>query len=205
MLLLGEPQQPGKNKPGAPPAKGGGKSGGGKGAPPKAAARKGPQEETSGIGAVLAAMPGWSKALVVVLAMLIVLWQTGVLKAVLPKGGKYGPDLDSRIVFVGNAFCDNDPNAIKQLATPDSRDAVGQWYDLVHLALQTDSTRVVSLFLWSHMEGVGLGGVTLAHHDASHHGQSEDQAAPGTRLRHAHPPSFKSWAAGPGGQVHVVI
>jgi hypothetical protein len=50
-----------------------------------------------------------------------------------------------------------------------------QWYDLVHLALQTDSTRVVSLHLWSHMEGVGLDGVTLAHHDASHHGQSEDK------------------------------
>jgi hypothetical protein len=50
-----------------------------------------------------------------------------------------------------------------------------QWYDLVHLALQTDSTRVVSLFLWSHMEGAGLDGVTLAHHDASHHGQSEDK------------------------------
>jgi hypothetical protein len=50
-----------------------------------------------------------------------------------------------------------------------------QWFDLVHLALQTDSTRVVSLHLWSHMEGVGLDGITLAHHDASHHGQSEDK------------------------------
>jgi hypothetical protein len=52
-----------------------------------------------------------------------------------------------------------------------------QWFDLVHLALQTDSTRVIALWLWSHQEGVGLDGVTLAHHDASHHGQSESKIA----------------------------
>jgi hypothetical protein len=45
-----------------------------------------------------------------------------------------------------------------------------QWYDLVHLALQTDSTRVVSLWLGS-QERPEIDGVTLAHHDASHHGQ----------------------------------
>jgi hypothetical protein len=45
-----------------------------------------------------------------------------------------------------------------------------QWYDLVHLALQTDSTRVVSLYLGS-QERPEIEGVTLAHHDASHHGQ----------------------------------
>lgn len=48
-----------------------------------------------------------------------------------------------------------------------------QWYDLCHLALQTDSTRVISLYLWSHMEHINLAGLTLAHHDASHHGQDE--------------------------------
>jgi hypothetical protein len=46
-----------------------------------------------------------------------------------------------------------------------------QWFDLVHLALQTDSTRVVSLYLWSHTERLDLPGVAVTHHDASHHGQ----------------------------------
>jgi hypothetical protein len=45
-----------------------------------------------------------------------------------------------------------------------------QWFDIVHLALQTDSTRVVSLWLGS-QERPEIEGVTLAHHDASHHGQ----------------------------------
>ncbi|MBM3758240.1 MAG: DUF1552 domain-containing protein [Acidobacteria bacterium] len=45
-----------------------------------------------------------------------------------------------------------------------------QWYDLVHLALQTDSTRVVSLSLDS-QERPTIDGVTIGHHDASHHGQ----------------------------------
>ena len=45
-----------------------------------------------------------------------------------------------------------------------------QWYNLVHLALQTDSSRVVSLWL-STQERPEITGVTLGHHDASHHGQ----------------------------------
>ncbi len=45
-----------------------------------------------------------------------------------------------------------------------------QWYDIVHLALQTDSTRVVSLFL-STQDRPEIDGVKLGHHDASHHGQ----------------------------------
>lgn len=45
-----------------------------------------------------------------------------------------------------------------------------QWYDIVHLALLTDSTRVVSLWLGS-QERPEIEGVNLAHHDASHHGQ----------------------------------
>ena len=45
-----------------------------------------------------------------------------------------------------------------------------QWYDIVHLAMQTDSTRVISLFL-STQERPEIEGVKLAHHDASHHGQ----------------------------------
>jgi hypothetical protein len=45
-----------------------------------------------------------------------------------------------------------------------------QWYDIVRLALETDSTRVITLYL-SSQEQSGVEGVTLAHHDASHHGQ----------------------------------
>lgn len=48
-----------------------------------------------------------------------------------------------------------------------------QWFDLVHLALQTDSTRVINLALWSHEAVNDLPGLTMAHHDASHHGQDE--------------------------------
>jgi hypothetical protein len=45
-----------------------------------------------------------------------------------------------------------------------------QWFDIIHLALQTDSTRVVTLHLGS-QDQTGVTNVTLAHHDASHHGQ----------------------------------
>jgi hypothetical protein len=45
-----------------------------------------------------------------------------------------------------------------------------QWFDIIHLALQTDSTRVVTLHLGSQDQS-GVTNVTLAHHDASHHGQ----------------------------------
>jgi hypothetical protein len=48
-----------------------------------------------------------------------------------------------------------------------------QWFDLVHLALQTDSTRSIALYLWSHTERLDLPGVAVSHHDASHHGQDE--------------------------------
>jgi hypothetical protein len=50
-----------------------------------------------------------------------------------------------------------------------------QWFDLVHLALQTDSTRVISLYLWSHTERLDLPGVAVTHHDASHHGQDDEK------------------------------
>lgn len=45
-----------------------------------------------------------------------------------------------------------------------------QWFDLAHLAFQTDSTRVISLWLGS-QERPEIQGVNLGHHDASHHGQ----------------------------------
>jgi hypothetical protein len=47
-----------------------------------------------------------------------------------------------------------------------------QWFDMVHLALQTDSTRVVALWLWSYGR-LNLEGVAIGHHDATHHGMDE--------------------------------
>jgi hypothetical protein len=44
------------------------------------------------------------------------------------------------------------------------------WYNIVHLALQTDSTRAVSLWIGT-QDRPEITGVTLGHHDASHHGQ----------------------------------
>lgn len=48
-----------------------------------------------------------------------------------------------------------------------------QWFDLIHLALQTDSTRVINFSIWSHEAVNDLPGLTMAHHDASHHGQDD--------------------------------
>jgi Protein of unknown function (DUF1552) len=47
-----------------------------------------------------------------------------------------------------------------------------QWFDLVHLALRTDSTRVVALWIWSYGRP-DLPEVSIGHHDATHHGQDE--------------------------------
>lgn len=45
------------------------------------------------------------------------------------------------------------------------------WFDLMHLALQSDSTRIITLSL-SGISGVPvIDGVSLGHHDLSHHGQ----------------------------------
>ncbi len=53
---------------------------------------------------------------------------------------------------------------------PDLVERSRQWYEIVRLALQTDSTRVVSL--WQHTnERPEIPGVKIGHHDASHHGQ----------------------------------
>jgi hypothetical protein len=49
-----------------------------------------------------------------------------------------------------------------------------QWYDLVHLALQTDSTRVIALWLWSYGR-LDIPEVAIGHHDATHHGQDESK------------------------------
>ena len=60
------------------------------------------------------------------------------------------------------------------LTDPRTLDRERQWFDLVHLALQTDSTRVIALWIWSHGR-VDVPGVEIAHHDATHHGQDESK------------------------------
>jgi BMFP domain-containing protein YqiC len=45
------------------------------------------------------------------------------------------------------------------------------WFDLIHLALQTDSTRLVTLQLLGTSGVPPISGVSLGHHDLSHHGK----------------------------------
>ena len=60
-------------------------------------------------------------------------------------------------------------------AEPANEDLVGRetlWYDITRLAFQTDSTRVILLTMGD-TGRAKLDGLTLAHHDASHHGKDE--------------------------------
>jgi hypothetical protein len=53
-------------------------------------------------------------------------------------------------------------------------DLVGKtrvWFDLIHLALQTDSSRLVTLQLLGTSSVPPVQGVTFGHHDLSHHGK----------------------------------
>lgn len=51
------------------------------------------------------------------------------------------------------------------------------WFDLIHLALQTDSTRLVTLQLLGTSGVPPIPGVNLGHHDLSHHGQDPAKIA----------------------------
>jgi hypothetical protein len=59
-----------------------------------------------------------------------------------------------------------------------------QWFDLIHLALQTDSTRIISLSIDSQEQPV-IDGVTIGHHDASHHGQDPEKVEQLARIEEA--------------------
>ena len=50
-------------------------------------------------------------------------------------------------------------------------------FDLIHLALQTDSTRLVTLLLLGTSLVPPIQGVSLGHHDLSHHGQDPSKIA----------------------------
>ena len=59
---------------------------------------------------------------------------------------------------------------------PDNGDIVGRirlWFDLIPLALATDSTRVISLMIQDHGVVPKVGGVSADQHSLSHHGQDE--------------------------------
>jgi hypothetical protein len=59
-------------------------------------------------------------------------------------------------------------------------DVVGRarlMFDLIHLALQTDSTRLVTLLLLGTSLVPPIPGVSLGHHDLSHHGQDSSKIA----------------------------
>jgi len=49
--------------------------------------------------------------------------------------------------------------------------------DLTHLALQTDSTRLVSMLMLGTSPRATDPGVTMGHHDLSHHGQDPQKLA----------------------------
>src|SRR5688572_3078724 len=57
---------------------------------------------------------------------------------------------------------------------PSSSDLIGRMkllFDLTHLALRTDSTRIVTIMLGGATSAPPIAGVTLGHHDLSHHGK----------------------------------
>jgi len=59
-------------------------------------------------------------------------------------------------------------------------DLVGKarlWFDLIHLALQTDSSRLVTLQLLGTSSVPPIQGVTMGHHDLSHHGKDPTKIA----------------------------
>src|SRR5258706_3054338 len=50
-------------------------------------------------------------------------------------------------------------------------------FDLMHLALQTDSTRLITMLLLGTSQVPPIPGVTQGHHDLSHHGQDPAKIA----------------------------
>jgi hypothetical protein len=55
-----------------------------------------------------------------------------------------------------------------------SADLIGKtrlMFDLIHLAIQTDSTRLITMLLLGTSQVPPIAGVSLGHHDLSHHGQ----------------------------------
>ncbi len=63
---------------------------------------------------------------------------------------------------------------------PNAADLIGRTrllFDLAHLALQTDSTRLITIMLAGSTFAPPIQGVTLGHHDLSHHGKDPGKLA----------------------------
>jgi hypothetical protein len=63
---------------------------------------------------------------------------------------------------------------------PNKADLIGRTrllFDLTHLALQTDSTRLITIMLAGSTYAPPISGVTLGHHDLSHHGKDPGKLA----------------------------
>src|SRR6185295_11605478 len=63
---------------------------------------------------------------------------------------------------------------------PNAADLIGRTrllFDLTHLALQTDSTRLITIMLGGGTTAPPIPGVTLGHHDLSHHGKDPGKLA----------------------------
>jgi hypothetical protein len=66
-------------------------------------------------------------------------------------------------------------------------------FDLIHLALQTDSTRLVTLLLLGTSLVPPIQGVNLGHHDLSHHGQDPSKIAQLRNVELAKMQSFRDF------------
>ena len=71
-------------------------------------------------------------------------------------------------------------NAKPPVDIQNSADLIGKtrlWFDLIHLAVQTDSSRLVTLELLGTSNVPPISGVNQGHHDLSHHGQDPAKLA----------------------------
>ncbi len=71
-------------------------------------------------------------------------------------------------------------NARPPVDIQNSADLIGKtrvWFDLIHLALQTDSSRLITLQLLGTSSVPPIPGVNQGHHDLSHHGQDPSKIA----------------------------
>lgn len=76
----------------------------------------------------------------------------------------------------------NKPKPHVEAALPqdikESRDLIGQihlLFDLIPLALQTDSTRLITVMIQGRNDVPAVPGVSIDHHNLSHHGQDEEK------------------------------
>lgn len=88
----------------------------------------------------------------------------------------------------------DEPIPTKDFGGPQLVERSKQWFDIVRLAFQTDSTRVISLHLGS-QERPEIDGVTIAHHDASHHGQEPSKLEQLARIEEAELEVFAQFLA----------